>query len=124
MVNPVGTPCRERESDKLLIYEHENGKGREGSESNSILSFDRPRHRTKLRLPETLLSFSLIFAAAPLSLLGVEKVGTQFGSEALARQAQWRHLVMHGLAQSKPSGQAQACTRQAPAALDGTTGLV
>ena len=67
---------------------------------------------------------ALIFAAAPLSLLGVEKLGTQFGSEALARQAQWRHLVMHGLAQSKPSGQAQACTRQAPAALDGTTGLV
>ena len=43
---------------------------------------------------------------------------------ALARQALLHYLVLHGLAQSKPSGLAQACTRQAQAALDGATGLV
>ena len=35
-----------------------------------------------------------------------------------------RHLVLLELAQSKPSRQAQACIRQAHAALDSTTGLV
>ena len=44
--------------------------------------------------------------------------------KALDRQAMWRHLVLHGLAQSKQSGLAQACTRQAHTALDGATGLV
>ena len=39
-------------------------------------------------------------------------------AKALARQALLRHLVMHGLPHSKPSGLAQA------RALDGATGLV
>ena len=43
--------------------------------------------------------------------------------EALDRQALLRHLVLLGLAYSKPSGLSQACTRQAQAALDGATGL-
>ena len=44
--------------------------------------------------------------------------------KALARQTLWRHLALLGLAQSKRSGLAQACTGQAQAALDGAAGLV
>ena len=47
-----------------------------------------------------------------------------WNGKALARQALWRHLVLIGLVQSKPSGLAQACSRQAQAALDGATGHV
>ena len=36
----------------------------------------------------------------------------------------WRHLVLLGLAQSKPSGLARAGTKQSQAAPDGATGLV
>ena len=45
-------------------------------------------------------------------------------AEGLARQALWRHLLLLGLAQSKPSGLAQACIGQAHTALDVATGLV
>ena len=42
-------------------------------------------------------------------------------SEASGIHALLRHLVLFGLAQSKPSGQAQAWTGQAQAELDGAT---
>ena len=43
---------------------------------------------------------------------------------ALARQALLHYLVLHGLAQSKPSGLAQACTKQDQIAIDGAGRLV